>query len=248
MTEDEQRSTLATRLARASTTGAGRAVAGVIAVIDVRPAAKPMHPRGEVLVATLRRHGGAATGAAFLDEAGEDEVLVRFSRSVGLPAGWPDVNGLAIRVPTPDGPQPHADVLFAGTGQGAVSRWLFKPSRLHRGPFLGTLLPYRTPTGPVLLGARPTSETTWELSWARPRSSWTPFAEIGLADEPGRDLDLSFDAVGAAPSGLEVYDWQRRVRGPSYAVSRRLRGTVSPHELEPEAQSSTTMSSPRRST
>lgn len=240
--------TLATRLGRASATGAGKVVAGAVAVVDVRPAAKPMHPRGEVLMARLRRRGGASTGAAFLDEAGEDEVLVRFSRSVGLPAGWLDVNGLAVRVPTPDGAQPQADLLMSGTGQGPLSRWLLKPSRLERGPFLGTLLPHRSPSGPVLLGARPTGDTSWELAWARPRSPWTSFAELELSAEPGRDLDLSFDAVGAGPPGLEVYDWHLRVRGPSYAVARRLRGTVSPHELEQAAQPSTTMSSPRRST
>jgi hypothetical protein len=205
------------------TRGAGGAIAAVIAGVSrLRATDKPMHPLGTVRVARLRRHGGAGTGAAFLDEAGEDDVLVRFSRSLGLPPPWPDVNGLAIRVP--DGDDEHADLLLSTTGAGPTSRFLLLPTRQASGPFLSTLVPYGSPTGSVLLGARSLSDDTWELAWARPRSAWSPFGILEVSSEPGRDLDLSFDATRAGPSGLEVPDWHRRLRAPSYRAARRARG------------------------
>lgn len=232
------------------TDGAGHVLAGAVTLLTRRPADKPMHPRGEVLTARLRRTGapGEPTGAAFLDEAGDDEVLVRFSRSVGLPAPWPDVNGLAVRVPTADAAAPHADVLLSGTGHGRLTRYLLAPSRRDRGRFLGTLVPYGSPVGAVHLGARALDDTTWELAWARAGSGWTRFATLELDDAPGRDLAISFDAVTVAPPGLEVYGWYRRLRGPSYAAARRARGTTSPYDAPAGsvAQSSTTTSSPRR--
>lgn len=218
----------------------GRALGGVLGVVSrVRPADKPMHPRGVVLTGRLRRWGAtsdAPTGAAFLDEAGEDDVLVRFSRSVGLPAPLPDVDGLAIRVPLDgaDGAEgaggaegverPYADVLMSGAGRGRWSRYVLRPSLREQDGFLSTLAPFRSPTGPVLLGARPHDETVWRLSWARPRSRWTAFADLHLEPDPGRDLSMSFDATVRGPSGLDVYDLHRRLRAPAYRAARRARG------------------------
>jgi hypothetical protein len=223
-------------------TSTGRVIAAAVSGLGrVRPADKPMHPRGEVLSARLTRHGGAGTGAAFLDEPGEADVLVRFSRSVGLPAPWPDVDGLAIRVPTPDADREHADVLMSTTGQGRLTRYLLAPTLRERGSFLCTLLPYRSPSGPLHLGARAVDADTWHLVWAHPRSaSWTPYAVLALSAEPGRDLAMSFDAVAAGPPGLGVYGWHQRLRGPSYAAARRLRGADTTYEttFEPTYETS----------
>ena len=77
-----------------------RAATGIVAA---RPAAKPLHPRGAVVRGDLRRSGATTSarptrsGVPWLDEPGNDEVLVRQSRSVGLPEGLPDVHGLALR-------------------------------------------------------------------------------------------------------------------------------------------------------
>ncbi len=65
----------------------------------LRPARKPLHPDGEILRGRVRRDGSAPpAGVPWLDDAGEDEVLVRLSRAIGLPAGLPDIHGLALRV------------------------------------------------------------------------------------------------------------------------------------------------------
>src|SRR5919199_4303697 len=95
--------------------------AATITVAAARPAAKPLHLEGSVVTGRLERLGGLSTGAAWLDQAGEDEVLVRQSRAVGLPQVAPDIFGVAIRVPVPGGR--HGDLLFASTGLGRLSRF-----------------------------------------------------------------------------------------------------------------------------
>lgn len=207
----------------------GRALAGAVAgLARVRPAPKVMHPHGEVRTGRLRRHGGdgARSGADFLDGSGDDEVLVRFSRAAGLPAPWPDVDGLALRIP--DGAGGHADLLLSTTGRGRLARFVLVPTLREHGAFQSMLLPHRSPTGPVLVAASAAGEDRWDLLWARPRGPWTTFATLEVDPLPGRDLDLSFDAVTAAPAGLEVYEWHRRLREPSYAASRASRATPAP--------------------
>ena len=106
--------------ARAASSAGGQLLRAATGVVAARPAAKPLHPRGSVVRGTLRRTGAAErTGAAWLDDAGEDSVLVRQSRAVGLPAPVPDIFGLALRVPTGEGR--HGDLLLASTGLGRLT-------------------------------------------------------------------------------------------------------------------------------
>lgn len=194
----------------------------VTALALLRPAAKPMHPLGAVFTGRLHRPGtvGQVTGSGFLDGAGDDEVLVRVSRSVGLRSPLPDVNGLAVRVPGEGG----GDLLLSTTGRGRLTRYVLLA---HRAPRTGTftsLVPYRTATGPVHVGARAAGADRFELLWARPAGDWRRFGEIVLAPGPGTDRDLSFDAILNPLDGLDNYEWYRRLRGPSYAAARRLRG------------------------
>ncbi|MGH3362304.1 MAG: hypothetical protein ACRDOM_07575 [Nocardioides sp.] len=198
-----------------------RAATGLVAA---RPAAKPLHPRGSVVQGTLHRFGGEReTGAAWLDLAGDDQVLVRRSRAVGLPPPAPDIFGLAIRVPREGGR--HRDLLFASTGLGRLTRFTLTFARSpYRRP-LTTLLPYRTPVGPVLLSAEFLDETTVALAWAVRSGAWHPFAELRLHDGPGEDVDLplSFDPVRNELPGLQTYPWIRRLREPAYTTARRSR-------------------------
>jgi hypothetical protein len=173
----------------------------------------------------LHRVGGdVPSGVAWLDEPGEDQVLVRRSRSVGLPAPAPDVFGLAVRVPTEG--DAYGDLLFASTGRGPLSRFVFTPTWAPDRRMMTTLLPYRTPAGAVLLAARHRTDEILELSWARGSGSWHSFASLRLGDESLDDPDaaVSFDPVRNTLPGLEVYDWVRRLREPSYRSARRSRG------------------------
>jgi hypothetical protein len=205
---------------RAASLGA-RALALATRLAAVRPAAKPLHPRGDVVAAELRRDGGQATGSPWLDLPGRDQVVVRRSRAVGLPEGWPDIHGLAIRVPIDE--SRFGDLLLATTGHGRVTRFLLAPARRLTGTTLTTLLPYRTPTGPVVIGARAADERRLVLAWAPARGDWVPFGEVALADDAGPDPLVSFDPVRNQLPGLDNYEWVRRLREPAYLTARRTR-------------------------
>jgi hypothetical protein len=202
----------------------------VTALARVRRPDKPMHPVGEVSTARLERHGaahtGITTGSAFLDDSGVEEALVRLSRAAGLRPPWPDVNGLALRVSTAD--DGLGDVLMSTTGWSRPTRYVLLPHRRLGGGSFTTLLPYRTPLGPVHVGARRSVAGHFALFWARPTGRWNRFADLVLSGEPGVDADVSFDALVNVPDGLEQYDWHRRLREPSYAASRSRTGRTVP--------------------
>ncbi len=204
----------------ASVGGAGLAAA-TRAVAAFRPAAKPLHPKGDVVNAHLRRSGGHHTGSVWLDEAGSDDVLVRRSRAVGLPPGLPDIHGLAIRVPLPAGG--HGDLLLAMTGTGRVTRFLLTAGRTPYSRPLTTLLPYRTPTGPTVIAAVARTERRYELAYASPGGPWHPFGDLVLSANHGPDPLVSFDPVRNPLPGLDTYDWVRRLREPAYGTARRSR-------------------------
>jgi len=178
---------------------------------------------------TLSRFGGEErTGAAWLDQAGRDDVLVRVSRAVGLPSGVPDFYGLAVRAPTADG---HGDLLFASTGLGRFTRFALTVTRSPGGRAMTTLLPYRTPVGAVLLSATFDDDSKVTLAWAVRTGAWHRFAHLTLGDGPVAqgdqgdqgDQHVSFDPVCNVLPGLENYPWVRLLREPSYATARRSR-------------------------
>lgn len=209
---------------RAAASAGGQVLRAATVVVAARPATKPLHPRGSVVQGTLHRFGGdGSSGTAWLDHAGDDEVLVRLSRAVGLPAPAPDIFGLAVRVPREDGR--HGDLLFASTGRGRLTRFTLTATRTPYGRPLTTLLPYRTPAGPVLLSAVFLDTSRAELAWAVRSGPWHPFAELVLAKSPGDqgDVPVSFDPVENVLPGLETYPWVRRLREPSYTTARRSR-------------------------
>ena len=174
----------------------------------------------------IARHGAdGRTGVAWLDEAGTDQVAVRLSRSLGLPAPHPDVLGMALRIPTQPGR--FGDVLLATTGTGLLGRYVLLPARRHGLRTYTSLFPYRTLAGPLLLAAIPTagSPRQYELAYARPAGPWLPFGTLEVTQTTfrGDDLDLSFDPVLNVVPGLETYDWAAQLRRFSYAASRRAR-------------------------
>lgn len=205
---------------RAASLG-GRVLGVATRLAGARPTAKPLHPRGEVVTGQLRRDGGHATGSPWLDLPGHDQVVVRRSRAVGLPDPLPDIHGLAIRVPL-DGDR-FGDLLLATTGHGRVTRFLLAPSRRLPGATLTTLLPYRTPTGPVVIGARAADPHRYVLAFASARGAWKPFGELVVAAGAGPDPLVSFDPVRNQLPGLDNYEWVRRLREPAYLTARRTR-------------------------
>jgi len=205
---------------RAASSAGGQVLRGATWIMAARPAAKPLHPRGSVVAGMLHRFGAEGrTGAAWLDEAGNDRVLVRQSRAIGLTAPAPDIFGLAIRMPIEGG---NGDLLFASTGLGRLTRFTLIPARSPYGRPMTTLLPYRTPAGAVLLSAAFHDETKLSLAWAVRSGAWHAFAELSLDRDPvdEADMSLSFDPARNVLPGLETYDWVRRLREPAYATAR----------------------------
>ncbi|QUW18034.1 hypothetical protein [Agrococcus sp. Marseille-Q4369] len=213
---------------------AGRALGAAFATLAVVRRPHPVHPHGVVLHGEIRRTGSPIpTGIAWIDEAaGPLPVIARASRSAGVPAPLPDVIGLAVRFDGPEGP---ADIELASTGVGWPWRFVLRahrsPSRAH----LHAILPYRAPTGPVLLAARTIAPADlppypdaladrlaaepWrlELLVARPRGAWRPFGELELRRSPGPlDPLLRFDAGRRLLPGAREYEWAHRLRQPAY--------------------------------
>ena len=188
---------------------------------------KALHPRGVVRSGVVRRQGGARTGVPWIDESGDDRVLLRLSRATGLPAYLPDILGLALRVPY-DGSR-HGDLLLASTGTGALSRFVLRLARRPGVPY-SSLFPYRSPIGPLLLAAIPLARdgTRFELAWSTLTSSWTPFGTLEVRSDwdDASDAPISFDPVLNELPGLHSYSWAARLRRFAYAGSRRARGAV----------------------
>ena len=222
---------------RVFASGAGYLFGALFAVIArLRRTAKPLHPKGMQFLGTVYRSGGKHPwGVPWLDEAGFDPVLVRFSRSIGLPGFLPDIHGLALHI---DDSLGLVDLLFATTGRGRVSRFLLMPRRSPRGTYT-TLMPYQSAAGPVVLLAElcgdtalPTSNRspileppmTLRLSAAFATGPWREFGNLQIT-EPllNNDPPISFDPILNQMNGLPNYQWVRRMRAKAYSVARAAR-------------------------
>lgn len=202
-----------------SRTAGSLLAAGTRALGAARDSVKPLHPDGELRVATVTRMGGPVpAGVAWLDEPGTDEALVRLSRAIGTPESLPDIHGLAVRLDFHGRP---ADLLLASTGTGPLTRFVLLASRSATRLPLTSLLPYRSDRGPVVLAARADSDRSFELSWARPLGSWVPFGRLDLGAPVLSDEPVSFDPVLHVLPGLGHYGWVRRLREPAYRTARQ---------------------------
>ncbi len=203
--------------------GAGKLLAGITrGIAALRPASKPLHPAGSVRRGVLVRHGvDTPTGVPWLDEPGTDDVLLRWSRAIGLPAPLPDIHGLAVRLVHPG--RPPGDLLLATTGWSRLTRVVLLPG-LSRWRPMTSLLPYATPSGAVLLGALPGERAT-SLHVASPWGPWQLFAELHEVEGPGADEQIDFDPVENPLPGLPFPPWVRRLREPAYQSARRSRSS-----------------------
>ncbi|MCD1144315.1 hypothetical protein LQU92_03540 [Kocuria sp. LUK] len=201
---------------------------------------RPIHTEGVGLEGTLLRTGGAS-GIRWIDEPGQDPVRARFSRSFGFPHGWPDILGLALRVPGAE-PGDRADVLLATAGEGRLSR--FVPTFHRRVPesAFASFMPYRGDRGPVLVAARPEPReqplatspdrfrqslagNPWvlDLLWATPTGPWQRFGTLELRPGAPFGPDERFDPLLNVPVGARNYGWTHRLREPSYTLARTPR-------------------------
>jgi hypothetical protein len=219
---------------------AGRLVAVPLGALARWRRGKPMHPRGAVFEGVLERHGSRPeTGVPWLDATATDRVVVRLSRGAGLPAPWPDLLGLAIRLP---GPEP-VDLLLTSTGVGTLTRLLPVP-RTDAAAVYSSIMAYRSDTGPLRIAALPRQddvpsdpepltgavtreELRFTLAVAHGLGPWRPFAElVVVAPVEPLDPDVRFDAVAHPPPGLVADGPMARFRAPAYATARVARAEV----------------------
>ncbi|MCW2824382.1 MAG: hypothetical protein JWQ91_1299 [Aeromicrobium sp.] len=212
------------RLSQGLADAGGRGLSVAFSVVGrLRPAAKPLHPRGTLYGAVVERRGlPEPVGVPWIDEAGTTSALVRLSRATGLPPALPDIHGMALRIPT-DGAR-HADILLATTGLGRLTRFVLFPAGRADHQAYSTLIPYSTRVGPLNLAALPVDgePRTFDLTCAQGRGPWTPFARMTLEESPSTDSP-SFDPVLNRLPGLDYYDWATRLRERAYRGARRSR-------------------------
>ncbi len=205
---------------------AGGLLATLFGPLAVLRRGRPLHPRGTVLRGTLRLGDDPEAPGGELRYAGP--ALVRVSRSAGLPPGLPDVHGVAVRWEVDGRPQ---DLLLSGTGTGRLTRFLLAPRTSPWGGPLGSLMPFRTADGPVVLGAvpvpgargdtdRPDLRVDLVLMSARAGGPWQRCGRL-VAEEVVPDVDLRFDPVLHVPAPYRTYGWAAALRLPAYAAARR---------------------------
>jgi hypothetical protein len=177
------------------------------------------------------------------------EVILRLSRSVGLPESMRDPCGLSLRVPNAYGPGLHQDLLMVSSGTGRVHRHLLLPAQGFLDRPYSTLLPYRLMQRLVLIGAQGSNpggpgsnpggpgpslaELTrrdhagleFDLTVATLGGDWRQAAKLQLGerldDAQVEDLDLNPRNCGG---GLELAGAINRLRVPAYRASQRGRG------------------------
>lgn len=212
----------------ASAAGAALAVL-TRAVGLLRRRERPLHPRGTVHDALLVLEDTGAPGARTLGAPLTASARVRLSRSVGLPAGAPDIDGVAVRWTAGGRVQ---DLLLAGTGTGAVSRFVLVPRRRPLSGPLGTLMPLATPDGAVVVTALPAAAAddaagpgslVLALRTARGAGPWQPCGRLVVLRHPDDHDDpaLRLDPVLHPPGSTRVPRWAARLRAAAYRTARR---------------------------
>lgn len=238
---------------------AGWGIAAIVRAIRGVRSPRPIHPTGVLVGGALEPivGRGVRSGIEWIDDPRRTRLVGRLSRGIGTPVPMPDIWGLALRLGegastggAADGDSDghaHGDVLLASVGNLGVP-WRFVPvPRLSpHGVSFSTVMPYRSETGAVLIGARTLSgapasasahgvgtelaRTAWvlELLWAAPRGRWRAFATVSLSASPAPEGDapedspaIRFDPVLSPPPGARTYGWTRALREPAYRVARR---------------------------
>lgn len=208
-------------------TGAGLGAVFGLAAILRRD--KPLHPVGAVAGARLVVTPAAAApcGSPLLDEPGEYECVVRASHAAGTGPERPDIEGLALRILAPATAEVLADVLFASTGVGRLSRHVLAVRRPGRHAALTTLLPVRSPSAPLYLRADPLDPgsrpwpAAYRILWAHGLGQWQPAATLTVTWGEPQDAPERFDPVQFPLPGTTQYAPITALREPAYLLARR---------------------------
>ena len=202
--------------------------------LSARRGSRIFHPQGMAYRGVVRVDDGVE-GVPLLAAGSAHDVVVRFSRGLGLPRGWPEFLGLALRIGD------EQDVLLASSSPSPLVRMVPLPARSFFGTTLSSLLPFDAGPRVVFVGAvahgAPTGDddqltelenspgpVTATLALAELGGRWRPFGtlEVGEQLSDAESRALRFDAWRCG-GGLVPHGWINRLRAPAYGGSRRGR-------------------------
>jgi hypothetical protein len=234
------------RLERTTARGLSSALAGLAAVRR----GKPVHPHGVTYTGELTILGHAeAPAARLLSEPAQYGVVVRFSRSLGLPRPLPDLLGVALRVLSVYGPGEDQDLLFISSVDRPILHHLFVPSgEVWAAPYSSSL-PFRSGPRRFLLGLlphlqgdeRPAGADEFErlagavtagrlrvdLMLAAVNGRFrTRLGEIRLDSEAAPELDALRYNPWHTGEDLEPTGWLNVIRAEAYRRSQSAWGTT----------------------
>ncbi|MFP5218788.1 MAG: hypothetical protein ACLGIG_03510 [Actinomycetes bacterium] len=207
--------------------------AGVVRAASLVRGERVIHAKGTTVAGRMRVAGGAGVGVPLFDEPGSWDVLVRFSRSLGLPDRLPDVLGVALRVQDAHGPGQHQDLLLDSTLPLPLVRRLPVPQYDLLGALYTSLTSYELGGRRYLLGLLPdagapgvraVSELAGRGDGARLRlaasvdGAWRELAvlELGRGVPDGREVRFSPDVTGG---GIRPAGWLQDLRQDAYRAS-----------------------------
>ena len=217
----------------------GAAAARVLEGLSRLRGKRIFHPHGVGFEGLLTPLDERSVSAIALER--EAAVIVRLSRSLGLPEWAPDPCGIGLRIPDAYGAGRPQDILMVSSARRPVARHAPLPSRGFADRPYSTLLPYEVEGRLILIGARAAATgpgprvadlrareqagLDFVLEIAGLADRWRPVARLSLrrrlpAEETER-LDLDPTNTGG---GLRLAGFLNRVRGPSYRGSQVGRG------------------------
>jgi hypothetical protein len=218
----------------------GVAIGTVLATVARLRRGKAVHPKGVVFEGRLIVTGAPAAPAAarLLSTPAEHRVIVRFSRSLGIPRPLPDLLGISIRVPDAYGPGEHQDMLFVTSADIPIVHHIFLPATdLQQRAYSGSL-PYRAGNEKFIVGVLPDGTDRFKLAVAPVMGRFQPVADLQIGGRLPDELDaLRFNpwntGGGMNPVGvlngardaaykLSQSAWGRELPGAAEAAERRL--------------------------
>lgn len=220
------------RLSGTAVLGAVGVAAGLgFAVLGALRRNRPIHSVGTVVPGTLIIETPGSMGSALFDDAGETPLIARLSRSASWPVALPDIMGLALRIPGGGHDGGPADLLFASTGTGRVTRYVLQLRTSEGDGPLTTMFPLTGAEGNIVFRLDPEPENHHRLSYSRNSGPWQNLGRVALepSGEPSQrsndpagsdDPQLRFRPVANPPAGLSVPSWLRAVRAPAYGAAR----------------------------
>ncbi len=145
------------RPARLAVDVAGYGIGVVLAVLAAVRGGKAVHPHGIVYRARLTVDGtvDAPSASRLFAAPAEHRVVMRFSRSLGMPRPIPDLLGVSLRVLDAYGHGAHQDFLLVSSIDVPVLHHLLVPATdVQQRPYSSSL-PYRAGASTFVVGVIP---------------------------------------------------------------------------------------------